>query len=233
MNMCVLVFFFSSRRRHTRFDCDWSSDVCSSDLGGTIHLIANTQLGFTTDPKEARSTDYASDLAKGFDAPIIHVNADDPEACLAAVRVAMLYRDQFHGDVVLDVVGSRRHGHNEGDEPAYTQPLMYDRIRQTPPVRQRYADELAREGVLEVAQADAEAERFSQRLYETQQSLKAHLAEEGQGEEPQRISGTQPPEPDTAVAAQVLTRPNAQPPALPERFTRNPKLQKQHQRPRS
>src|SRR5438309_6161207 len=200
--------------------------------GGPIHLIANNQLGFTTDPKEARSTDYASDLAKGFDAPIIHVNADDPEACLAAVRVTMLYRDQFHGDVVIDVVGYRRHGHNEGDEPAYTQPLMYERIRQTPAVRQRYADQLAREGALEVAQADAEAERFSQRLYETQQSLKAHLAEEGQGEEPQRISGTQPPEPDTAVAAQLLTGLNAQLLTVPEGFTVNPKLKKQLERRR-
>src|SRR5881409_1608766 len=200
--------------------------------GGTIHLIANNQLGFTTDPKEARSTDYASDLAKGFDAPIIHVNADDPEACLAAVRVAMMYRDQFHGDVVIDVVGYRRHGHNEGDEPAYTHPLMYERIRQTPPVRQRYADQLAREGVLERAQADAEAERFSQRLYETQQSMKAHLAEAGQGEEPQRISGPQPPEPDTAVATQVLTGLNAQLLTVPEGFTVNPKLKKQLERRR-
>ena len=115
--------------------------------GGTIHLIANNQLGFTTDPKEGRSTDYSSDLAKGFDAPIIHVNADDPEACVAAARLAMLYRDKFHGDVVIDVVGYRRHGHNEGDEPAYTQPVMYERIKQTPPVRQRYADQLARDGV--------------------------------------------------------------------------------------
>src|SRR2546426_2489174 len=109
---------------------------------------------------------------------------------------------------------------------------MYDRIRQTPPVRQRYADQLAREGVLEVAQADAEAERFSQRLYETQQWLKAHLAEEGQGEEPERISGTQPPEPDTAVAAQVLTGLNAQLLAVPEGFTVNPKLKKQLERRR-
>ncbi|HMC35925.1 MAG TPA: thiamine pyrophosphate-dependent enzyme, partial [Myxococcales bacterium] len=164
--------------------------------------------------------------------PIIHVNADDPEACLAAVRVAMMYRDQFHGDVVIDVVGYRRHGHNEGDEPAYTQPLMYERIRQTPPVRQRYADQLAREGVLERAQADAEAERFSQRLYETQQSMKAHLAEAGQGEEPQRISGAQPPEPDTAVATQVLTGLNAQLLTVPEGFTVNPKLKKQLERRR-
>ncbi|HLB82840.1 MAG TPA: thiamine pyrophosphate-dependent enzyme, partial [Gemmatimonadales bacterium] len=102
--------------------------------GGTIHLIANNQLGFTTDPKEGRSTDYSSDLAKGFDAPIIHVNADDPEACLAAARLAMMYRDKFHGDVVIDVVGYRRHGHNEGDEPAYTQPVMYERIKQAPTV---------------------------------------------------------------------------------------------------
>src|SRR2546422_10247675 len=145
----------------------------------------------------------------------------------------MLYREQFHGDVVIDVVGYRRHGHNEGDEPAYTQPLMYERIRQTPPVRRRYAEQLAREGALEVAQADAEAERFSQRLYETQQSLKAHLAEEGQGEEPQRISGTQPPEPDTAGAAQGLTGLNAQLLAGPEGVTVKPQpKQQRHDRPR-
>src|SRR5881409_568059 len=121
--------------------------------GGTIHLIGNNQLGFTTDPKEGRSTDYSSDLAKGFDAPIIHVNADDVEACLAAARLAMMYRDKFHADVVIDVVGYRRHGHNEGDEPAYTQPVMYERIKQTPTARQRYADQLAREGVVDAAQA--------------------------------------------------------------------------------
>src|SRR5256712_6669463 len=138
----------------------------------------------------------------------------------------MLYREQFHGDVVIDGVGYRRHGHNEGDEPAYTQPLMYERIRQTPPVRQRYADQLAREGVLERAQADAEAERFSQRLYETQQSMKAHLAEAGQGEEPQRISGAPPPEPDTPVPAQGLTGLNAERLTLPERVTVEPKLKK-------
>src|SRR5213083_1734236 len=175
--------------------------------GGTIHLIANNQLGFTTDPREGRSTDYASDLAKGFDVPIVHVNADDPEACLAAARLAMAYRDKFHADVVIDVVGYRRHGHNEGDEPAYTQPLMYDRIKQTPTVRQRYADQLAREGVLDAAQAKAEAERTYQQLAEIQQSLKAHLAEGGAGDEPQRISGAQQPvaEPDTAVSAPLLT----------------------------
>src|SRR5213596_2657011 len=206
--------------------------------GGTIHLIANNQLGFTTDPREGRSTDYASDLAKGFDVPIVHVNADDPEACLAAARLAMAYRDKFHADVVIDVVGYRRHGHNEGDEPAYTQPLMYERIKQTPTVRQRYADRLAREGVLDAAQAEAEAERTYQRLAEIQQSLKAHLAEGGAGggagEEPQRISGAQQAmaEPDTAVAAPLVTSLNEQLLQVPAGFTVNPKLKRQLERRR-
>src|SRR5436309_2297731 len=203
--------------------------------GGTIHLIANNQLGFTTDPREGRSTDYASDLAKGFDAPIIHVNADDPEACLAAARLAMMYRDKFHGDVVLDVVGYRRHGHNEGDEPSYTQPLMYERIRETPPVRRHYAEQLAREGALAVAEADAEAERLYQRLAEIQQSLKAHLSEESKGEEPQRISGVHQgiAEPDTRVAPQLVSSLNEQLLAVPAGFTINPKLKKQLERRRA
>src|SRR5690348_5541335 len=202
--------------------------------GGTIHLIANNQLGFTTDPKEGRSTDYSSDLAKGFDVPIIHVNADDPEACLAAARLAMMYREKFHGDVVIDVVGYRRHGHNEGDEPAYTQPLMYERIKQTPTVRQRYAEQLAREGVTTEAQAAADVEQVLQRLTEIQQSLKAHLREAGAGEEPQRISGAQTAlsEPDTNVSAPLLTTLNEQLLLVPDGFTINPKLQKQLERRR-
>src|SRR6266702_3436721 len=203
--------------------------------GGTIHLIGNNQLGFTTDPKEGRSTDYSSDLAKGFDAPIIHVNGDDVEACLAAARLAMLYRDQFHGDVVIDVVGYRRWGHNEGDEPAYTQPVMYERIKQTPTARQRYADQLAREGVLERAQADAEAEQMYQRLTEVQQSLKTNLREAGAGEEPQRISGaySPTPEPETAVSTSLLTTLNEQLLQVPDGFTVIPKLKKQLERRRA
>ena len=110
--------------------------------GGTLHIITNNQVGFTTDMEDARSTRYASDLAKGFDIPIIHVNADDPEACLSAVRLSMAYRDRFRQDMLIDLVGYRRHGHNEGDEPAYTQPLMYERIKNLPSVRERYADAL-------------------------------------------------------------------------------------------
>ncbi|MBI1966383.1 MAG: multifunctional oxoglutarate decarboxylase/oxoglutarate dehydrogenase thiamine pyrophosphate-binding subunit/dihydrolipoyllysine-residue succinyltransferase subunit [Gemmatimonadetes bacterium] len=200
--------------------------------GGTIHLIANNQVGFTTEPNESRSTDYSSDLAKGFDAPIIHVNADDPEACFAAVRLAMLYREKFHGDVVIDVVGYRRHGHNEADEPAYTQPLMYERIRQTPTVREKYAAQLAREGVLDEAAAAAQAEAAYQKLAGIQQALKASLARAGKGEEPQRISRQLAAEPDTAVPAELLTGLNEQLLAWPEGFTVSPKLKKQLERRR-
>jgi 2-oxoglutarate dehydrogenase E1 component len=196
--------------------------------GGTIHVILNNQIGFTTDPREGRSTDYSSDLAKGFDAPIVHVNADDPEACLAAVRLAMMYRDKFHADVVIDLVGYRRYGHNEADEPAYTQPMMYDRIKQTPTVRQKYAEQLAREGVVEAAQADADAEAAYQRLAEIQQAVKS-----GQrADEPQRIQKQSAPEPGTAVAPDVLKRLNAELLAVPDGFTVHPKLLKQLERRR-
>ena len=110
--------------------------------GGTLHLIANNQVGFTTDPESGRSTRYSSDLAKGFDIPIVHVNADDPEAAISAVRLALAYRRRFGHDVVVDLVGYRRHGHNEQDEAAYTQPLLAAAIAEHPTVREQYAAEL-------------------------------------------------------------------------------------------
>src|SRR6478609_2294036 len=123
--------------------------------GGTLHVIANNQIGFTTDPADGRSTRYSSDLAKGFDIPIVHVNADDPEAALAAVRLALEFRRRFCTDFVIDLVGYRRHGHNEGDEAAYTQPLMAARIEAQPSVREQYAQELVEAGV--ISQEDVEA----------------------------------------------------------------------------
>jgi 2-oxoglutarate dehydrogenase E1 component len=196
--------------------------------GGTFHLILNNQIGFTTEPGEGRSTDYSSDLAKGFDAPIVHVNADDPEACLAAVRLAMMYREKFHGDVVIDLVGYRRYGHNEADEPAYTQPTMYERIKQTPSVRQKYAAQLAQEGVVEAARADADAEAAYQKLAAVQQAVKS-----GQrAEEPQRIQRQSAPEPATAVDTGTLKRLNEQLLAVPDGFAMHPKLQKQLERRR-
>jgi 2-oxoglutarate dehydrogenase E1 component len=196
--------------------------------GGTIHLILNNQIGFTTDPREGRSTDYSSDLAKGFDAPIVHVNADDPEACLSAVRLAMMYRGKFHGDVFIDLVGYRRYGHNEADEPAYTQPAMYERIKQTPTARQKYAEQLARQGVIDAAQAKADAEAAYQRLAEVQQAVKS-----GQrAEEPQRIKKQSAPEPSTAVAPELLKKLNEELLAVPDGFTVHPKLLKQAERRR-
>src|SRR5207253_7874849 len=103
--------------------------------GGTLHLIANNQVGFTTDPVEGRSTRYSSDLAKGFDVPIVHVNADDPEAAIGAIRLALAFRRLFEKDVVVDLVGYRRFGHNEQDEAAYTQPLMVAQIADHSTVR--------------------------------------------------------------------------------------------------
>jgi len=196
--------------------------------GGTIHLILNNQIGFTTEPREARSTDYSSDLAKGFDVPIIHVNADDAEACLAAVRLALMYREKFHADVVIDLVGYRRYGHNEADEPAYTQPVMYERIKPTPSVRQKYAAQLASEGVVDSRTAEADAEAAYQRLATIQQAVKS-----GQrAEEPQRIKRESAPEPATAVAADLLKKLNDELVAVPDGFTVHPKLLKQLERRR-
>ena len=116
--------------------------------GGTLHLIANNQLGFTTDPPEDRSTLYASDLAKGFEMPIVHVNADDPIACLAAIRMAAAYRARFGEDFLVDLIGYRRWGHNEGDDPSFTQPRMYAAVEKKPTVRELFATDLVRRGVV-------------------------------------------------------------------------------------
>ncbi|HEY7833583.1 MAG TPA: thiamine pyrophosphate-dependent enzyme, partial [Ktedonobacterales bacterium] len=131
------------------------SRLAGYQTGGTIHLIVNNQLGFTTEAREGRSTLYASDLAKGFEIPIIHVNADDAEACLAAVHIAHAYRQRFHKDFLVDLVGYRRWGHNEGDEPAYTQPLLYAAITAHPTVRAIYAERLAEAGVIAPDEATA------------------------------------------------------------------------------
>src|SRR2546421_1703628 len=124
-------------------------------VGGTIHIIVNNQLGFTTEPSDSRSTQFASDLAKGFEIPIIHINADDPEVALTAVRLAHAYRDRFHRDILIDLIGYRRWGHNEGDEPAFTQPQMYEIIRNHPSVRELYARRLQEQGILSQEEAEA------------------------------------------------------------------------------
>jgi 2-oxoglutarate decarboxylase len=121
--------------------------------GGTIHLIINNQIGFTTRPEEARSTAYSTDVARMVQAPIFHVNGDDPEAAIRAAQVAFDYRQEFKKDVVIDMICYRRHGHNEADDPSYTEPILYRKIREQTPVAQLYAERLAREGVLDAGEA--------------------------------------------------------------------------------
>jgi 2-oxoglutarate dehydrogenase E1 component len=200
--------------------------------GGTLHIITNNQVGFTTDMEDARSTRYASDLAKGFDIPIIHVNADDPEASLAATRLAMAYRDRFHQDVLIDLVGYRRHGHNEGDEPAYTQPVMYERIRALPTVRERYARSLIEAGVLTQDESDREAEQAYQRLVDIQQAFKASTGRTVTKEREVRLSGAGQ-DVETALAPEFITSLNEQLLSWPEGFTVHPKLRKQLERRRA
>lgn len=202
--------------------------------GGTIHIITNNQVGFTTDMIDSRSTRHASDLAKGFDIPIIHVNADDAEACLAAVRLSLMYREKFHEDVLIDLVGYRRHGHNEGDEPAYTQPRMYERIRSLPTVRQQYADLLASRGVM-TAEASAQAyEAGYQRLVDLQQAFKASMGAARPADTERRVSDRSSGiEVETAVPEELLRALNEQLLALPEGFSANQKLMKQLERRRT
>ena len=114
--------------------------------GGTVHIIANNQIGFTTDPYDSRSTYHVSDLARGFDIPVIHVNADDIDACISSAQIAVAYRQRYQRDVLINLIGYRRLGHNELDEPAYTQPVMSRTIKAHPPVSKIYAPEAGRRG---------------------------------------------------------------------------------------
>ncbi len=140
------------------------SELTGFSTGGTIHLIVNNQIGFTTAPSAARSSPYPSDVAKGVQAPIFHVNGDDPEAVVEVARIAAEYRREFNKDGVVDLFCYRRHGHNEGDEPAFTQPLMYRAIARHPTTRQLYAARLVEEGVVGEGEPEAMAARFVARL---------------------------------------------------------------------
>jgi 2-oxoglutarate dehydrogenase E1 component len=204
--------------------------------GGTLHLITNNQVGFTTDPTESRSTRYSSDLAKGFDVPIVHVNADDPEAAISAIRLALAYRAEFGHDAVVDLVGYRRFGHNEQDEPGYTQPLLVERIERQPTVRARYAERLVAAGTLPAAAAVALAAESLAELRAAHERLKATLAAT-----PSNGVGAARDEPPTAttgdavitaVADDRLLALNEQLLAVPDGFTVNAKLARQLERRR-
>jgi 2-oxoglutarate dehydrogenase E1 component len=198
--------------------------------GGTIHIITNNQVGFTTDPHDSRSTMYSSDPAKGFEIPIVHVNADDVESCIAAARMAYAYREKFEKDFVIDLVGYRRWGHNEGDDPTLTQPTMYSVIQQHPTVRALWAKHLVDSGVMTQTEVDALVERVTAQLQAARaeaESKPAHL----------ELPPIPPPgiarKTDTSVSADVLNELNAALMARPEGFHANQRLERQLERRRN
>ena len=199
------------------------------EVGGAVHVIANNQVGFTTDPKDGRSTRYASDLAKGYDIPVIHANADAPEECLAAVRLAMAYRAEFHDDTVIDLVGYRRHGHNEGDEPAYTQPKLYAAVREHPTARARWADRLAERGVVAPEEAQAGVQALDEELRERLDRCRAAARSETAmpWDHPDFGAVGQGLDPHTPVELDRLEELNQQLLDYPEGFTVHPKLERQ------
>jgi 2-oxoglutarate decarboxylase len=202
--------------------------------GGTVHFIADNQVGFTTDPQDGRSTRYASDLAKGFDIPIVHVNADDVEACLAAITFAYDYRRAYRRDVMVHLIGYRRFGHNEADEPAYTQPLMYLKIRQHPTVRELFAAQLVADGLIKPEEVEAQAKAAYSRLADAHKQVKENLAAELDDLTHEQVIE----EPDdatmrTAVSGRQLAELNDQLLTFPKHFTPNTKLLRQMERRKS
>ncbi len=194
--------------------------------GGTLHVIANNQVGFTTDPADGRSTRYSSDLAKGFDVPIVHVNADDPEAAVASIRLALAFRRRFGHDFVIDLVGYRRHGHNEGDEPAYTQPLMVERIKEHPSVREQYAAQLVDEEVVTEEEAETIVAQAESQLRQAHEHLKATFGAPSPAPS-ERTPPTNGSDVITSVAADKLRELNQELLTVPDRFTVHPKLKRQ------
>ena len=193
------------------------------NTGGTIHIIANNQLGFTSEPEDVYSTSYASGLARGFKIPIVHVNADDPEACVEVARLACAYRARFKRDFLIDLIGYRRFGHNEGDEPAFTQPLMYQTIVAHPTVRQLWASTLVDRGDIEPARAEEMVAKYTSELQAAMDALK-----------PEHLVEPEPPLPppgaaskaETAVPLERLRELNASLLKLPAGFTMHRKLER-------
>lgn len=194
--------------------------------GGTLHIVINNQIGFTATPEESRSTKYCTDIARAFDAPVFHVNAEDPEGCVYATNLALELRQKFHCDVFIDINCYRKYGHNEADEPAYTQPLEYQLIRKKKPIREIYRDDLVQQGVMEKDIAEALEKEFTQGLNEALQEIKnsaqkaspsiPRLEVTAQAASPKEIKTCVPKEELLQVAERIST--------VPEGFTINPKL---------
>lgn len=209
------------------------SQLIGYRVGGTIHVVTNNQIGFTTTPAHAYSGLYCTDVAKSVQAPILHVNGDDPEAVVFCARLATEFRLRFATDIVLDIVCYRRHGHNESDEPAFTQPLMYARIKETPTTRTKYAQRLAAEGAVPEAEAKAIQDSFFAKMdeaFQASQAFKPNKADWLEG----HWAGLKAPgndeaeeETDTAVQTDLLREVGAALSRVPEGFGANPKIIRQ------
>ena len=203
------------------------SQIHGYKVGGTIHLIINNQLGYTTAPHQSRSSEYSTDVAKAVQAPIFHVNADDPEACVRVANLAFAYRQRFNKDVVIDMIGYRRHGHNEGDDPSYTQPLMYRKIAERPSARTIYTQAL-------IDRNDITHEEAEQALDYFQSVLQKALEDTRESAPPAGIRAKPAPPPlgvlphvQTGVRRDVLDRVYEAISTQPEGFTVHPKLARQ------
>ncbi|HEX8619156.1 MAG TPA: multifunctional oxoglutarate decarboxylase/oxoglutarate dehydrogenase thiamine pyrophosphate-binding subunit/dihydrolipoyllysine-residue succinyltransferase subunit, partial [Thermoanaerobaculia bacterium] len=196
--------------------------------GGTIHVVINNQIGFTTDPEAARSSTYATDVAKTVQAPIFHVNGDDPEACIRAMKLAYEFRQQFQRDVVIDLICYRRHGHNEGDEPSLTQPRMYKTIKEHRSVRKIYTEQLLRKNDISPTEAEEWLNHYQGKLQEAFDRTRDQ-EEPQSGRDPlytdEEVTGFQnEPSPDTAISQDVLNAVAEAMTTTPEGFTPHPKL---------
>jgi 2-oxoglutarate dehydrogenase E1 component len=194
--------------------------------GGTIHIVINNQIGFTTLPRDARSTNYCTDIARAFGAPVFHVDAEDPEGCTYATILALQIRQKFHCDVFLDLNSYRKYGHNETDEPAFTQPLEYQIIRQKKPIREIYRDELIHQGVVEKKLAEALEEEFKKGL---QEALKLAKSTDKVKPTIQKLANSNEEDPfkkvETGVSKEVLVDLAKRFCTVPSGFNIHPKLQ--------
>ena len=207
-------------------ECLAMSDTSGYRVGGTVHLIVNNQIGFTTSPQYARSSHYPSDVAKTVQAPIFHVNGDDPEACVRVAKLAFEFRQKFHKDVVIDMVCYRRHGHNEGDDPSYTQPLMYKAIAERRSVRKLYVETLIKRGDITLDEAEQALADYQGKLQRALDAVRAAA--------PAHIRVPTPPAPfgvlphfNTGVDRQILDKIFHHLTDYPQGFAPHPKLVKQ------
>lgn len=205
------------------------SQLSGYRTGGTVHIIVNNQIGFTTTPEEARSSQYATDVAKMIQAPIFHVNGDDPEAALWVAKLACEYRQIFEKDIVIDLFGYRRHGHNEGDEPGFTQPILYAKIKEHHSVRQIYEEKLISEKII----SENEIKKFAESLHNTMNASIEKIRKESKKFEgdlilavPKKEIEETHPEKNTAINEDVLVNVINGLTKIPEDFNGHPKLTK-------